>query len=582
MVVYWFGGLYAEACSGLKIRLNNKASNIINKGVHLWIKGHGESCGIQHRLAFTRFVVLYFCRQNQLEVENEIIHGISYFIVRTRKRASCPGGLVFSDNNARRFNHCIFCGFVEWLGWGYPRHRTEHGFIRRTTDGGTTWSMQKIPVTDRINRIIFVSPTTGFAAGGSGAILKTTDGGSSWMLKRSGGSVNSIFFDGGQHGWACGTDSVLFTTDQGETWSSRLADGATALWDVSFRTLQEGWAVGIYGDCYNSEDGGYSWASATPPISGVSLFGICFPTPSRGIVVGGGQIALSTDAGASWTSVYNTGGSQMNAISLSDSLHGWAVASDEVLKTVDGGVTWAEQPLPTSAHYYLQAVNSLDSNHGWIAGDGTILRTVDGGGTLPPVFFAFSGGIDFGDVSPGETKKDSVPIMNQGAGSLIVSSIISSNAKFTVSPLKLDIAPSHAQYVNVIFAPIDTLKQVGYIVFTDNGLSSPDSVLVMGNNGTTGIRQDAGFTHKGYFLSANYPNPFNPTTTIAYQLPSESFVTLIVYDALGSDVRVLVNERQGAGNYSVIFNGSNHPSGVYFYVLHAGAYHETRKLLLIK
>ena len=87
-------------------------------------------------------------------------------------------------------------------------------------------------------------------------------------------------------------------------------------------------------------------------------------------------------------------------------------------------------------------------------------------------------------------------------------------------------------------------------------------------------------THFG--LEQNYPNPFNPSTTITYELTNDSFVVLRVFDVLGREVRTLVNERESAGNHSVRFDATNLPSGVYFYRLEAGMYHETKKLLLLK
>ncbi len=85
-----------------------------------------------------------------------------------------------------------------------------------------------------------------------------------------------------------------------------------------------------------------------------------------------------------------------------------------------------------------------------------------------------------------------------------------------------------------------------------------------------------------FALEQNYPNPFNPTTTINYQLPTNSVVALKVYDVLGREMATLVNERQSAGSHSVRFDANNIPSGVYFYRLEAGGYHDTRKLLLLK
>jgi len=85
-----------------------------------------------------------------------------------------------------------------------------------------------------------------------------------------------------------------------------------------------------------------------------------------------------------------------------------------------------------------------------------------------------------------------------------------------------------------------------------------------------------------YGLSQNYPNPFNPTTTIDYSIQWNGLVTLIVYDLLGTKVASLVNENKEAGKYSVTFNASNIPSGIYFYTLTSGNFTSTKKLILLK
>jgi hypothetical protein len=85
-----------------------------------------------------------------------------------------------------------------------------------------------------------------------------------------------------------------------------------------------------------------------------------------------------------------------------------------------------------------------------------------------------------------------------------------------------------------------------------------------------------------YELEQNYPNPFNPETTIRYQLPSNSKVTLKVYDLMGREVVTLVNEEQTAGRYEVKFGGSKISSGVYFYHINAGNYSGVKKMVLMK
>ncbi len=85
-----------------------------------------------------------------------------------------------------------------------------------------------------------------------------------------------------------------------------------------------------------------------------------------------------------------------------------------------------------------------------------------------------------------------------------------------------------------------------------------------------------------YFLSQNYPNPFNPTTNIGFAISDFGYVSLKVYDVLGREVKTLVNENKKPGEYKVTFDGSNLPSGVYFYSLKAGNFYKVRKMLLIK
>jgi len=85
-----------------------------------------------------------------------------------------------------------------------------------------------------------------------------------------------------------------------------------------------------------------------------------------------------------------------------------------------------------------------------------------------------------------------------------------------------------------------------------------------------------------FALQQNYPNPFNPSTTIKYELPKSSEVRLSVFDMLGREVSVLVNERRDAGVHEVKFDGSNLASGVYFYRLQAGDFVQTRKVLVLR
>ncbi len=85
-----------------------------------------------------------------------------------------------------------------------------------------------------------------------------------------------------------------------------------------------------------------------------------------------------------------------------------------------------------------------------------------------------------------------------------------------------------------------------------------------------------------YELSQNFPNPFNPETKINFSLPQQTKVTLKIYDILGKEVAILVNEIKPAGSYDVIFNASSISSGVYFYKIEAENFTDIKRMMLIK
>lgn len=106
--------------------------------------------------------------------------------------------------------------------------------------------------------------------------------------------------------------------------------------------------------------------------------------------------------------------------------------------------------------------------------------------------------------------------------------------------------------------------------------------IVYGDTAITVSVEGEHFTEFNFKLHQNYPNPFNPNTTIEYELREYSFVNLTVYDLLGSEVEILVNEEKYPGKYSVNFNGSNFVSGVYFYKLTIGGITQIRKMILLR
>jgi len=111
-----------------------------------------------------------------------------------------------------------------------------------------------------------------------------------------------------------------------------------------------------------------------------------------------------------------------------------------------------------------------------------------------------------------------------------------------------------------------------------------------GNFSVVKISSDSGLVSIGesneipseFTLSQNYPNPFNPVTRINFTIPAAEFVTLSVYDVMGREVAVLINESLKPGSYESEWNAVNSTSNIYFYKLTAGNFTDTKRMMLIK
>jgi hypothetical protein len=106
--------------------------------------------------------------------------------------------------------------------------------------------------------------------------------------------------------------------------------------------------------------------------------------------------------------------------------------------------------------------------------------------------------------------------------------------------------------------------------------------IVYGDTSLTVSVDDEPFTAHNFKLYQNYPNPFNPITTIEYELNEYALVSLKVYDLLGNEAAVLINEEKYAGRYSIKFDAQGLSSGVYFYKLTIGGNTQVRKMILLR
>jgi hypothetical protein len=217
-------------------------------------------------------------------------------------------------------------------------------------------------------------------------------------------------------------------------------------------------------------------------------------------------------------------------------------------------------------------------------------------GIVHGAFVASPTAIDFDSVVVGASKVDSVFVTNTGAyTALVLDTVKSTSAEFTVTPASANIAVGGTQKFTVTFTPASIGSKSASIVFIQNAAAQKDTVAVSGAGKTSVGVTDAELNlPKVYQLHNNYPNPFNPSTVISYDLPCQSKVVLRVYSLLGQEVATLVDGVQEAGYYHMTWGtqrngGKSLASGVYLFRISAHStakagrmFVQVKKMLLIK
>jgi hypothetical protein len=144
------------------------------------------------------------------------------------------------------------------------------------------------------------------------------------------------------------------------------------------------------------------------------------------------------------------------------------------------------------------------------------------------------------------------------------------------------IGSGHTREIDFIAASTTLLSiNVDDTAYTSGSVAVTDRDLDF-RSGTTSVRPVPGELPASFSLSQNYPNPFNPSTKITFAVPSESFVSLKVYDILGREVTTLAGAEMNAGTYTVDFDAARLSAGLYFCRLTAGGFSATMKMSLVK
>jgi len=165
---------------------------------------------------------------------------------------------------------------------------------------------------------------------------------------------------------------------------------------------------------------------------------------------------------------------------------------------------------------------------------------------------------------------------------LMIGQIKNSTPQFFTMPIQINIKTSLG---DTLFTVFNNQLTQGFSFIVNGTVSAiqfdPNNLILKNSSVTVGVEEDKIVLDK-FELFQNYPNPFNPETVIKYQLPVKSFVSLKVFDVLGKEVALLVNQEDETGINQVKFDASALSSGIYFYVLQSGDLIESKKLILLK
>lgn len=339
-------------------------------------------------------------------------------------------------------------------------------------------------------------------------IYRTTDSGLTWEVQNTQSPISTINFPYGDIGYAGGIDGTVFkTTGIFENWIN-IGSIGKPISDISFIIDFHFNPIG-----YICGDDGEFWTLddtiLTNLNSGLLVDFSAISSPHVNKVWLCGDSSIYYYDGNTITEQFTSPG-PLNGIHIDYQLNGWTIGdSGYIAVTSDGGNIWLEQQNPDTLRRNLHCIYML-SNYGWVVGDdGLILSTVDAGETW-----------------------------------IIDTDWLTTNKLISV-----------------------------HIGGSSHGFGPG---LAVGENKTTLIWplvvsvNDERIKIDDFELFQNYPNPFNPTTIIQYAINSRQFISLNVYDVLGNEIAILVNEEKPSGTYEVEFDASNLPSGVYMYRLTSG------------
>jgi photosystem II stability/assembly factor-like uncharacterized protein len=544
------------------------------------------------------------------------------------------GGTNWTTQSSGTPNHLFGVYFLNInTGWAAG----DVGIVLKTTNGGTNWVIQVSNTIYQLHHISFINSSTGYICGWYGTIIKTTNGGSGWVVLASGttNNLHAVTFPNSSTGYAVGWyGAIVKTVNSGNNWYTVTSGTINSFESVSFTDMYTGFALGEGGRVQKTTNGGANWVTQTSG-TGNWLNSISSPEPVATTIAGeNGTIRKTSNGGLNWLSQTSNTSNWLKGVSFTDTLNGWAVGSNgTIIHTTTGGWLLPSTPslsvpgnnstcisltatldwgdvFPPVCNYRIQI--SLASNFNTTVKDTSALMVsqyqIPSGllSYFTKYYWRVAAANQVGTGSWSSTRNFTTTYAIPSAPDL--SSPPNNSVGQTLTPLfDWDSASSALTYrLRVSLDSVFTSSLIDTSGLTVTQFQMPAGILQNNNkyywavNGIntcvtgelsevwnfstliTGIGKNETGIPKEFRLYMNYPNPFNPVTVIKYDLPEDAYVFLKIYDLLGEEVAVPVNEFKKAGSYNETIDASNLPSGVYFYKLSAGKYTDSKKMVLLK
>jgi len=482
-----------------------------------------------------------------------------------------PNGIGYAAGNALRL-YKTSNGYDSWKKLFFTDNINDVHFINedkgfivvrdpaklyKTTNSGISWD--SVPGAPGGVDLLFLDSLTGFIA--EDKIYKTTNGGDNWYQTNSLGlGAGKIFFVTNQPGWATSGRSILKTTDGGENWFVQITHPSDSYTSIFFVDSLNGWATSRY--IWQTTNGGTNWIQRTD-----------IP-------------ALFSDE-----------------IYFIDTV-GFIIEFLKLYKTTNSGNNWFAQ---LNSQYIIRSFGWLNKQHGFIVGDG-VYETTDSGNIWDEILELRNIGL----------RKFYAP-QNYIGYSIGYSGLIYKYLDTMIVPVELSSFNAEVQnnYIILKWSTATETNNYGFEIYKSNDLTNWKKIgFIEGKGTSTSISKykfmynveisgkyyyklkqidfDGSYNFSNHIeaniavptnfkLSQNFPNPFNSVTKIIFEVPIQSNVKIILYDILGNEIIVLINESFDAGYHSLNVNASGLSSGIYFYRMTTDkGYSAIKKLIMLK